>query len=257
MTLNVIPLSSRSIAVALGVVALIGASTVGNPAQASNSGSGGAESVLVARGSAVSSLPHVRAKKKAKPLKGFRNIRGCPRVAPKGTMRDGSEVIGVRKMCVRAARDARTPVAARAIVYAFNHLGGKYSQSARTHVGWFDCTVLIDKAYLTAGVQSFFTLFPYTGNYADKSLWKGTLKEAKGHHAGDIRIMWAKKTTLAKSMGNKGHGEMFLTDGYVIQSGGGGTSKVNVSRGDNWGWHERFFRYSGPNVHQPRPAPVL
>lgn len=173
---------------------------------------------------------------------------GCPVEAPAGTMRSGSDSIGVNELCRKSVKQARSKAAAQAIMYAFSRLGTPYSQPGRTSVGYYDCSSLVGRSYLEgAGVTTFFGNYPYTGSYADEPSWQGVLTKVTDHRPGDIRIMWRPGTTMAGSAGNNGHAQMYLADGYVIQSGGGGggDSRVNVSDDSTWGWSYQNFAYTG------------
>jgi soluble lytic murein transglycosylase-like protein len=69
----------------------------------------------------------------------------------KTLMRDGSDAIGFKQLCVDSVAAAPTPEAARAIIYIFKNLGGIYD-SPRRNQNRFDCSGYMSKAYEYAGV---------------------------------------------------------------------------------------------------------
>ena len=77
---------------------------------------------------------------------------GCPTDAPDRTLRDGSAVIGLAKLCADSAAAAPTPQAALAIKWALASLGLPYSQELRNFAGWADCSSFVTRAYTAAGV---------------------------------------------------------------------------------------------------------
>jgi cell wall-associated NlpC family hydrolase len=74
---------------------------------------------------------------------------GCPTAAVPGTLRDGSEAIGVQKLCQQAVKQAATPQAALAITWAFQHLGAAYAcGGAGRMLPWrADCSSFVSRAY--------------------------------------------------------------------------------------------------------------
>ena len=74
---------------------------------------------------------------------------GCPTAAVPGTLRDGSEAIGVQKLCQTAVKQAATPQAALAITWAFQHLGAVYAcGGAGRMLPWrADCSSYVSRAY--------------------------------------------------------------------------------------------------------------
>ena len=81
-----------------------------------------------------------------------RSSIGCPTDAPDRTLRDGSAVIGLAKLCADSAAAAPTPQAALAIKWALASLGLPYSQELRNFSGWADCSSFVTRAYTAAGV---------------------------------------------------------------------------------------------------------
>lgn len=165
----------------------------------------------------------------------------CPTTAPAGTMRDGSTRIGVRQLCEASVRQARTAEAARAIMFAFANLGKPYGGDIRNTTG-FDCSSLIARGFVAGGESRFFSAIPSTVGYASVPAF---LKRVAKPQPGDIHIMWRSGLSIASSGGQNGHAQLFLADGYIIQSGGGnGDSRVNVSKAPNWGgWESTQFAY--------------
>jgi cell wall-associated NlpC family hydrolase len=77
----------------------------------------------------------------------------CPHSAPAGTLRGGSDRIGVFKLCQDSIENAATPQAALAIQYALSNLGVPYTQARRMSKGWYDCSSYVMQAYEAAGVN--------------------------------------------------------------------------------------------------------
>ena len=165
----------------------------------------------------------------------------CPTTAPAGMMRGGSQKVGVRALCERSVRTARTSEAARAIVFAFSNLGKPYGGDIRATTG-FDCSSLVARAFVAGGEKRFFSGLPSTTGYASTPAFLKRVETAK---SGDIHIMWRSGLSIASSGGQNGHAQMFLADGYIIQSGGGdGDSRVNVAKAPTWGgWESTTFAY--------------
>ena len=69
----------------------------------------------------------------------------------KTLMRDGSDTVGFKQLCVDSVAAAPTPEAAQAIIYIFKNLGGIYD-SPRRNQNRFDCSGYMSKAYEYAGV---------------------------------------------------------------------------------------------------------
>jgi len=77
---------------------------------------------------------------------------GCPTSAPPGTLRGGSDRIGIAQLCADSVRAARTPNAARAIIAALHRLGVPYSQPRRDSGGaYYDCSSFVTSAYQDTG----------------------------------------------------------------------------------------------------------
>ena len=74
---------------------------------------------------------------------------GCPTTAVPGTLRDGSELVGIVKLCRTAVAQAATPQAALAITWAFQHLGAVYAcGGAGRMLPWrADCSSYVSRAY--------------------------------------------------------------------------------------------------------------
>ncbi|MDP3971395.1 MAG: hypothetical protein Q8P61_00590 [Candidatus Nanopelagicales bacterium] len=160
----------------------------------------------------------------------------CPKVAPPGSLTDGAEQIGVRRLCRMSVKQARSPAAARAIVWAFNHLGVPYSMT------WtpvddelfptFHCANFIARAYYWGARISAFLTLPWTPAYANPPAF---IQPVQGPpQSGDINIMWRGEGGIAASGGAAGHAQLLIADGWVIQSGGI-AGHTNVARYPN-GW---------------------
>jgi len=167
----------------------------------------------------------------------------CPKKAPPGSLTGGSAAIGVHELCRQSVKQARSAGAAAAIVWAFNHLGVKYTTGgvpiADENFDGFACATFVAKAfYWGTGVGGFLEL-PWTPAYATPHPF--LLPVGDKHRSGDINIMW-RSGTMASSGGQAGHAQLFIADGWIIQSGGTGGA-TNVARYPNgWpGWQETHF----------------
>ncbi|MEI8082023.1 MAG: hypothetical protein WCI74_09285 [Actinomycetes bacterium] len=167
----------------------------------------------------------------------------CPKKAPPGSLTDGSAAIGVRELCRQSVKQARSAGAAAAIVWAFNHLGVKYTTGGvpinDENFDGFACATFVAKAfYWGAGVGGFLEL-PWTPAYATSHPF--LMPMGNKHKSGDINVMW-RSGTMASSGGQAGHAQLFIADGWIIQSGGTGGA-TNVARYPNgWpGWQETHF----------------
>ena len=83
--------------------------------------------------------------------------RACPSAAPANTLRDGSDSVGILKLCQQAVKEAATPQAALAIQAGFQMLGAPYACGGigRQDPFKFDCSSLVSRAYyLGAGIDT-------------------------------------------------------------------------------------------------------
>jgi cell wall-associated NlpC family hydrolase len=81
----------------------------------------------------------------------------CPTAAPAGTLRGGSDAIGVAALCKQAVSAAATPQAALAIIQGFRQLGAPYACGGvgRMDAYRFDCSSFVSRAYyLGAGLET-------------------------------------------------------------------------------------------------------
>ncbi len=74
---------------------------------------------------------------------------GCPVDAPAGTLRGGSQAVGIAELCQRSVAQAATPQAALAIKYALGQLGAPYACRGlgRLEPFRFDCSSFVARAY--------------------------------------------------------------------------------------------------------------
>lgn len=80
---------------------------------------------------------------------------GCPITAPLGTLRDGSQQLGVYQICADSVAQAATPAAALAIKWTLSQLGAPYACDGvgRMEPFRFDCSSLVSRAYFNgAGI---------------------------------------------------------------------------------------------------------
>lgn len=76
---------------------------------------------------------------------------GISQIPGKTLLREGSDTVGFKQLCVNSVAQAPTPEAARAIIYVFKNLGGIYDTTRRNQER-FDCSGYMSKAYEYAGV---------------------------------------------------------------------------------------------------------
>ncbi len=79
-------------------------------------------------------------------------VANCPTSAPSGTLRGGSEQLGIRRLCEESVARASTPQAATAIQYMLANLGVPYSQTQRMSKGWYDCSSYVMRGFQSAGL---------------------------------------------------------------------------------------------------------
>lgn len=170
--------------------------------------------------------------------------RTCPVAAPPGTLTGGAAQIGVYQLCTLSVQQARSPSAARAIVWAFNHLGAPYIDGGVPidveNYNGFNCANYIARAYYWGARISGFLTLPWTPAYATPPAFLRDV--GVEHRAGDINLMWRSEVGIAGSGGQAGHAQLFIADGWVIQSGGT-AGMTNVAPYPNgWpGWQEVHF----------------
>lgn len=172
----------------------------------------------------------------------------CPTKAPAGSLMDGSAEIGVKALCERSVKQARSPAAAAAIVWAFNHLGKPYTYAGvpidNENFGSFNCATFVAQAFYWGAHIAGFVALPWTPAYVTPPPFIKAVGD--DHQSGDINIMW-KGGTMADSGGQAGHAQLLIADGWLIQSGGTGGA-TNVARYPNgWpGWQETHFALNLP-----------
>lgn len=178
------------------------------------------------------------------PAQSSTTAQTCPHVAPAGSLSGGAEQIGVHRLCQRSVKQARSPSAARAIIWAFNHLGSRYIDGAVPidveHYDGFNCANYIARAYYWGSRISGFMTLPWTPAYATPPPFLRPIGAER--RAGDINLMWRSGLGISGSAGRAGHAQMFIADGWVIQSGGT-AGLTNVAPYPNqWsGWEEVHF----------------
>ena len=181
----------------------------------------------------------------------------CPATAPPGALTGGADLVGVYQLCTQSVKQARSPSAARAIVWAFNHLGAPYIDGGVPidveNYNGFNCANYIARAYYWGARISGFLTLPWTPAYATPPPFLRDV--GVEHRAGDINLMWRSEVGIAGSGGQAGHAQLFIADGWVIQSGGT-AGLTNVAPYPNgWpGWQEQHF--SVDTAVPPAGSPV-
>lgn len=135
----------------------------------------------------------------------------CPTKLPDGAqgrvLTGGAETIGIAELCKRSVSQARSPEAAKAIMWAFDKVGKWwYSQPQRNQDGFVDCSSLVSRAYMAADVP----LYP-----AGSNAWvTGTFTTSAGapqHPMGELKPGdWFEF--------EPSHVGMVIADGYILES---------------------------------------
>lgn len=133
---------------------------------------------------------------------------GCPTFAPAGTLRAGSESVGIYELCRRSVEAAPTPAAANAIVTALSgeFLGKPYSQPRRNEVGWYDCSSFVTRAYTVGGTKIVNGWPPTTASMTSGVGWGQRISFSEAR-PGDLLLEPA-----------PGHVGMLLADGYWVHT---------------------------------------
>jgi cell wall-associated NlpC family hydrolase len=130
----------------------------------------------------------------------------CPKKAPKNTLRPAKAKIDLAKLCEDSVARARTPEAAKAIKWALNHLGMKYSQDLRETASYSDCSSFVMRAYKQSGAIP--KLY---------GRWSPNTDGIRG-------AKWAVRIPLSKARPgdlvepHSGHVAMQLADGYKVHN---------------------------------------
>jgi cell wall-associated NlpC family hydrolase len=139
----------------------------------------------------------------------------CSMRAPAGTLRGGSERIGLTQLCMDSVADAATPQAAQALLFMFANLGTPYSLERRQSPGFFDCSSYAMSAYASAGVAvmqrgfapSTHSIAPHSGFGSYSWLKTVSVKDAR---PGDL-FLWVPPERT-------GHVAVKLARGFIIQT---------------------------------------
>jgi hypothetical protein len=152
-----------------------------------------------------------------------RSSIGCPTDAPDRTLRDGSTVIGLAKLCADSAAAAPTPQAALAIKWALASLGLPYSQELRNFAGWADCSSFVTRAYTAAGVPIAMPMVNApTTDTIRTSAW-AVMEPSTALLPGDLVEP------------EPGHVVMILAHGFMVHtSGTGDVAHVSVAYAQPW-----------------------
>lgn len=142
--------------------------------------------------------------------------KGCPKSAPKGTLREGSRKMGVYNLCVESVLASPSREAALAVRYALKNLGVPYVTSNETAMeerdkeGFFDCSSYVSRAYEAAGVptRAEYGRSPNTTELRDSVTWVIRVS-ASSAQPGDIAV-------FATETGQ--HAVMILPRGFIAHT---------------------------------------
>lgn len=126
----------------------------------------------------------------------------CPDPADANLLRNGADADG-RGLCVRSVEQARTDVAAAAIVEGFELLGIPYSRSRRGQEGYDDCSSFVGRAFREAGNPLSDSDWEPSSSVMRNAAWADIVEDPL---PGDI--LW-----------RSGHVAMALADGYQMHTG--------------------------------------
>ncbi|TDC45198.1 hypothetical protein E1281_31185 [Actinomadura sp. KC345] len=139
---------------------------------------------------------------------------GCPKEAPRNTLREGAAEIGINKLCVDSVAQARTPEAAKAIKWALTHLGWSYTMNTEPSKGptrndpeWADCSSFVSRAYRSA----------IPGLYSGNAPTTETLRT----HSWTTKIPFSQLKPGDLVEPNSGHVAMQLANGYKVHTNTG------------------------------------
>lgn len=172
-------------------------------------------------------------------------VDGCPKEEVAGTLRDGAEALGVVRLCRDSVRNAATPQAALAVLYAFSKLGAPYACDGVGRMGdfRFDCSSLASRSYAeTSGIP-----FPADSTWAhstrDMIPWDGVSLDP--HYVevspslirpGDL-LLWQSCTQGPCAYQ---HVTIALADGYMLHTNSCG-DVAHVSKNPGYGPGSSFI----------------
>lgn len=168
---------------------------------------------------------------------------GCPLEVPAGTLRGGSDSIGVTKLCRKAVAAAPSPQAALAIKTAFSRLGAPYACEGVGRLGaWrFDCSSLVSRAYSeSSGIPvagpgwapSTRDMIPWDGVSLDPHYVEIPVEDIR---PGDL-LLYRSCTTPPCSFQ---HVQMALTDGFILHTNDCG-DVAHITMGNGYGPGSNF-----------------
>ena len=188
----------------------------------------------------------------------------CPTTAPSNTLRDGSDDLGIAKLCRQAVASAATPQAALAIQAAFQMLGAPYACGGvgRQDAFRFDCSSLVSRAYyLGAGLDTAgATWAPSTRDMVPWDgvplAWWASYVDPKNVRPGDI-VLYDTGGAAYR------HVVMYIGNGYMLHTNScGDVAHISSFWGyENGGRHaflvaRRVIAPGGYRVPDPRPIPT-
>ncbi len=147
---------------------------------------------------------------------------GCPLSVAEGTLRGGSDAIGVTALCQRSVALASSPQAALAIKWAFSKLGAPYACKGIGRMAeWrFDCSSLTSRAYAEGAGLPFIN----SGNsHTTRNMmpWDGYSLDPH-YEAVSPELVSPGDLILTRSCTNEPciyqHVTMALSDGYILQT---------------------------------------
>ena len=163
---------------------------------------------------------------------------GCPTSAFTNTIRYTK--LTITQICQDSVNQAPTPVMAKAIIAAFEHLGMIYSQPKRNLPGYSDCSSFVSRMYEVAGVNMAppGKNAPTTGVIANAN-WSASISSSQAR-PGDL-----------EETSTYGHVVMVLADGMIAEnSGDGDFSHVNP----DWITGGHFYRIIPGQVPGTAPS---
>jgi hypothetical protein len=139
---------------------------------------------------------------------------GVSLVPGKSLLRDGAEQIGMKTLCAESVAQAASPEAARAIIYAFKHLGAPYTPVDEGRRNWkdhYDCSSYYSRSWESTGVLMSSSNWPFTTH---------TLMPWDGRNRPEYIVEIPSWETRPGDMvfPFEGHVSMVLARGYMIHT---------------------------------------
>lgn len=170
------------------------------------------------------------------------NPKDCPNTSPAQFLRDGAAQYGIKRLCEESVQKAPTVQAAKAILYAFNHIGAPYAcgGAGRTEPNSFDCSSFVSRSYSEGAGMSNVGVSNTVAMTRPVANWLTPVEE-NGIKPGDL-VFFAQQGTNGD--GGSGHVVMALANGFLIDTGacGDGVRIQKLDLHPNWTQYDGAYR---------------